>query len=131
MRLILPVVALAFASSARTLTPAMPMAAGAEQPSRYGALAIDRNDGDRYGWAVNYETSQVAEDRVFAECGQGCSVVLRFSDECAAYVVERGNSSLYAWGRAPSLATAQSIALREASARGGRDLVERVWGCSR
>ena len=37
-----------------------------------GALAIDEGQGDRYGWAVDYETAAVAGTRALSECGSGC-----------------------------------------------------------
>ena len=47
-----------------------------------GALAIDVRQGDRYGWAVDYETAGAAQARALSECGGGCRVVSQF-DTCS------------------------------------------------
>lgn len=98
------------------------------------SLAIDRRDGDQYGWAIDYATREEADARALAECeenGDGeCRVVLRFTGGCGAYAVERGNSSLYGWGTANSEDAAKRRALAEARERGGEDVLVRVWGCN-
>lgn len=98
--------------------------------NQYGALAIDHNAGDQYGWAVNHYSQAQADRAALNECGRGCRVVVRFYGGCAAYAVERGNDSLYGWGKASTREAAQSRALAEVRARGGRDNVVRVWGCN-
>ena len=59
---------------------------GAQAP--VGALAIDERQGDRYGWAVDYETDEAAWAAALRECGAGCSVVLTF-DRCGAYAADQ------------------------------------------
>ncbi len=101
--------------------------------AQYAALAIDQIAGKRYGWAVEYETQSEADQRALTECeknGGECHVVLRFEGGCGAYVVERGNNSLYGWGTASTKAEAETRAMQEARAIGGKDLVVRVWGCN-
>ena len=49
--------------------------------AQYASLAIDQRAGQRYGWAVNYETQASADKRALDECqksGGNCHVVLRF-----------------------------------------------------
>ena len=107
-----------------------------ETVSREGqnaSLAIDRKAGDHYGWAINYTTQAEADEIALAECeknGANCSIVLRFTGGCGAYVVERGNDSLYGWGTANTKTEAQNRAMQEANAIGGKNLVVRVWGCN-
>ena len=104
-----------------------------EDNGDFASLAIDRRDGELYGWAIDYTTQEKADVRALEECqknGGNCHVVLRFKGGCGAYVVERGNSSLYGWGTADSREAAESRALEEARAQGGKDLVVRVWGCN-
>ena len=48
------------------------MPAAAQAP--VGALAIDKRQGDQWGWAVDYETAAAAQARALGECGSGCSV---------------------------------------------------------
>lgn len=99
--------------------------------NNYGALAIDYNAGSAYGWAVDHYTQANADNAALSQCGRGCRVVLRFQGGCGAYAVERGNNSLYGWGRAADGQTAKNRALAEVYARGGRNNVVRVWGCNR
>lgn len=97
------------------------------------ALAIDQNNGDRYGWAVDYENQTDADKRALTECernGGNCNIVLRFTGGCGVYVVERGSSSLYGWGTANTKSEAEVRARKEATVIGGKDLIVRVWGCN-
>jgi hypothetical protein len=104
------------------------------QNGDYGSLAIDAINGNQYGWAINYDTQTEANRKALSECqkngGNQCHTVLWFKGGCAAYVVEPGNPSLYGWGVANTQAAAERIAKQEARARGGSDLVVRVWGCN-
>ena len=110
------------------LCTAMPAAA---QPP-VGALAIEERDGDRWGWAVDYETVAAARDRALSECGPGCSVVLTFG-RCAAYAADRdADSTAVGWAEAyASGSAAQQAALSECHARGGGSgCIVRAWGCN-
>jgi hypothetical protein len=100
------------------------------QSNSYAALAIDHNAGSAYGWAVNHYTQRNADNAALENCGRGCHVVLRFYGGCGAYAVERGNDSLYGWGKAATEYEAKQRAEREVRRRGGRDVVIRVWGCN-
>ena len=40
---------------------------GAQMP--VGALAVDERQGDRWGWAVDYETAAAAQGQALRECG--------------------------------------------------------------
>lgn len=104
------------------------------QDGDYGSLAIDATNGNQYGWAINYDTQVEANRKALAECqkngGNQCHTVLYFKGGCAAYVVDRDSASLYGWGAANTQAEAEGIAKQEARARGGSNLVVRVWGCN-
>lgn len=105
----------------------------AQEPSTHAALAIDRKAGSLYGWAVDQPSSDAASARARDECLQrngSCEVVLQFAGGCGAYVVERGNDSLYGWATASDRASAEARALEEARKRGGQDVLVRVWGCN-
>ncbi len=98
----------------------------------HGALAIDENKGGRYGWAVNYPTSQAAGTHALRQCGRGCSVVLTFSRGCGAYAADQSRgSSYYGWAQARDGSSARHRASRECQRRGGRQCTIRVWGCTR
>jgi hypothetical protein len=96
-----------------------------------GALAIDTNQGDQYGFAYNQPSMSAAEQRALSECGRGCSVVLQFSSGCAAYAADQARgSSIYGWGTAGSGGAAQSEAQSQCRQRGGSSCTVRVWGCN-
>ena len=103
---------------------------GAQTP--VGALAVDERQGDRWGWAVEYETEAAAQRQALRECGAGCSVVLTF-DRCAAYAADQDADSMaVGWAESfGSAAGARQAALDECRSRGGGSrCVVRVWGCN-
>jgi len=114
----------------RTLSLGLAFALGANQVFAAGALAIDSNQGEQYGFAFQYPDVGEAQTRALNECGAGCQVVLQFADECAAYAADQANgSSVYGWATAPSAVGAQSGAISECAARGGNSCIVRTWGC--
>ncbi|MEN0106881.1 MAG: DUF4189 domain-containing protein [Pseudomonas sp.] len=111
-----------------SLTAALALVSG--QSFAAGALAIDSNQGDQYGFAYSYASSGEAQDRALSECGAGCEVVLQFADECAAYAADQSSgSSVYGWATAASSGSAQSGAIAQCAARGGNSCTVRTWGC--
>ena len=98
----------------------------------YGALALDSNQGPSWGWAIDYPTPSAAAQRALAECGDDCSVVMRFSDECAAFAADQAaGSTIYGWAKGyDSGAGARARALAECSGKGGTSCIDRVWGCT-
>lgn len=101
---------------------------------KVASLAIDRDNGNRYGWAVDYDSAEAADQRALSECardGSSCHVVLRFTGGCGAYAVDSARgSTAYGWGTADSRGGAESRARSEVANRGGTDIVTRVWGCN-
>ena len=120
----------AIAGSALVLCASVWMASSAAAQTPVGALAIDERQGDRYGWAVDYETAGTAGQRALSECGAGCSVVLTF-ERCAAYAADQdAGSTAYGWGESyDSASGARQRALAECGTRGSGCTV-RVWGCN-
>ena len=112
-----------------SVTLFLPVEAGAQTP--VGALAIDEGQGDRYGWAVDYESAAAAGAAALVECGAGCRVVLTFA-RCGAYAADRSSgSTAYGWGESYAAADgARSRALSECRSRGGTDCIVRAWGCN-
>lgn len=96
-----------------------------------GALAIDERQGDQWGWALDYETAEAAQEAALRECGSGCSVVLTFG-RCAAYAAAQdGNSTAVGWAESHGSADqAQQAALWECGSLGGLGCMVRVWGCN-
>ena len=103
--------------------------AGAQAP--VGALAVDERQGDQFGWAVNYSTTEAAHEAALRECGLGCSVVLTF-ERCAAYAADQvTNSTATGWSESLETgAAARQRALQECRSRGGSGCIVRAWGCN-
>ena len=106
------------------------VSAGAQTP--VGALAVDERRGDRYGWAVDYESQAAAWEAALSECGTGCSVVLTFA-RCGAYAADQdADSTAVGWAESyASAAGARQAALSECHSRGGGSgCIVRAWGCN-
>ena len=103
-----------------------------ENRSLWGALAIDANQGQAWGWAIDYPTVLEAEQRALSECGRDCYVVMTFRNQCAAFAAdqERG-STIYGWAKHSTSASAKNHALNACRKRGGKSCIVRVWGCTR
>lgn len=96
-----------------------------------GALAIDENQGDQYGFSYGLPTREEANDRALSECGSGCSIVYEFENGCAAYAADQtSGSSVYGWGTADDGGSAQNEALSQCSSHGGTQCMVRSWGCN-
>lgn len=96
-----------------------------------GALAIDSNQGQQYGFAYNYSTIDEASQRALSECGAGCSVVETFDQGCAAYAADQAEgSTAYGWGTAADGGSAQNYALQYCQSNGGSQCIVRSWGCN-
>lgn len=106
------------------------------QETKYGALAIDKNNGFYYGWAYDYNTLSEAENRALSECekkGGNCHVVLEWSGAgCAAYrTINREYGTAYGWGLGKTREEADAIALKECMKRSnGNPALDYVWACN-
>lgn len=97
------------------------------------SLAIDRGNGSRYGWAVDYDDFAGSDARALEECrkyGGPCQIVLRVQGGCGAYVAQQSGGDVYGWGSAGTRDAAEARAMHEATIRGGTNLMTRVWGCN-
>jgi hypothetical protein len=96
-----------------------------------GSLALNGNQGDAYGWAVNYPSQTDADNEARNQCGYGCGTVMRFSGSCAAYAADQTQgSTAMGWGSGyRSAGEAQMRAVQECQARGGTQCIVRAWGC--
>ncbi len=94
--------------------------------SANGALAIDSNQGDQYGFSYNHGSMQQAQSRALSECGYGCRVVQTFSRGCAAYAADQASGR----GTASSGGQAQNTALQYCVRQGGQRCMVRAWGCN-
>ena len=105
--------------------------------SRYGALAIDKAQGNTYGWAVDYASLAEARAESVAQCNKvsasPCEMVLEFGNTCASYAIDAARgSTAYGWDHAPTRAQADAAALKYCTERGGSGskCLLRVWGCT-
>jgi hypothetical protein len=95
-----------------------------------GALAINGNQGQQYGWAVNYRSLGDASREALMQCGSGCSVVFEFHGTCAAYAADQSaGSTAYGWAYDRTAVQAQLAAISYCESRGGTSCMVRVWGC--
>ena len=97
-----------------------------------GALAVDAAQGARWGWAIKYATMKEAEQRALAKCGEGCRIIMRFDQGCAAYAADQAEGSTAAgWTYGlESAGQVQTGALSNCTERGGTDCIVRVWACT-
>ena len=99
--------------------------------SAYASLAIDSNQGSRWGYSYDYDNARDAEIRALAECGQGCRVVKTFATGCGAYAADQAyGGTAYGWGLASNKEQAQSIAMSYCRQYGGTECLVRVWACN-
>lgn len=95
-----------------------------------GALAIDENQGNRYGFSYGFSQMSDAANRALNECGGNCQIVQTFSGGCAAYAADQSSgSSIYGWATGSNAGQVQSAALQYCSSYGGSSCVVRVWAC--
>lgn len=105
--------------------------------TRFGALAIDRKQGNFFGWSVDASSQESARERSAAECNKystsPCSIVMDFTNSCASYAIDAARaSSAYGWFYASTKQEADAGAMQECNQRGGSgsQCLLRVWGCT-
>ena len=111
------------------------LVSGAEAQSgdRYGALAIYFIDEPAYGWAANHPSDAAAVNAAMSICGEGCTVVMRFRNSCAAYVADRsGNITVHGWAVGRTRVQAERDAMNQCRMKGGRQAscIVRNWVCT-
>ena len=101
-----------FTAIFKQLSVAMALSVMAAQAIGAGALAIDGHQGGQYGFAYNVASQTKAETKAMKDCGNGCQVVLRFENGCAAFATDQsGESKAYGWGALKTLSESQNRAL--------------------
>jgi hypothetical protein len=95
----------------------------------FGALAV--GECDRHGYAWGQPSSDIAQARALAGCGNSatCNVVITVNHACAAFAVS-GDCSARGWAYADSRAQAERLALSSCARYGGYDCGIRRWLCS-
>lgn len=103
--------------------------AAPQQAQAFGALAVDSNQGDAYGFSYAQGSLEAARDAAVAKCGANCKAVVYFRNICAAYATDQAEgSTVYGWGYAPNKERAQNLAMSYCKKRGSACIV-RVWAC--
>lgn len=114
------------------LTLAVALSARALQASGAGALAIDGHQGGHYGFTYNAANLAQAEQKALKECGDGCQVVLRFENGCAAYAADQSSATkVYGWGALKTASEAENRALSACQMRGGKSCTIQASGCNK
>ena len=99
--------------------------------SAYAALAIDHNQGDRWGFSYDYPNDRAARQRALSECGKGCNIVKSFTSGCGAYAADQAyGGTAYGWGNASSEVEAKNLAMHYCRQYGGTECIIRVWACN-
>src|SRR5260370_37927317 len=97
-----------------------------------GALAI--GDCGANGYSYSYGSLGEAAQEALQQCrnygGRNCKVVEEIQGSCAAFAIDGNNScGAQGWGRAPSQAEAESIAIQYCQQYGGSNCKIRPWVC--
>lgn len=130
---LLIVASISFAQTKKAPAKTTPVVSSA---NKFGALAVDRNNGFYYGWSFDFDYQKDAEEKALAECkkkGGNCSIVLSFSGAgCAAYRTIKSNvGTAYGWGVAKTKQEADAIAIAECKKRSkGVMPTNFVWACN-
>jgi hypothetical protein len=74
-----------------------------------GAIAFSNSSG-AIGYSNDYNSANEAQQRALRECGDGCRVVIAFTNACAALAVGAGRG--YGTGWAGNRQEAESIAMQ-------------------
>lgn len=101
-------------------------------PRRWGALAIDSNQGPSWGWAIDYGTLQEATERALSACGpEKCHIAMTFVNQCAAFAADQADgSTVHGWARGTDGGDTRTLALNYCRERGGTSCIVRSWGCT-
>jgi len=104
---------------------------------KFGALAVDKNNGFYYGWSYDHSTMEQANTRALNECAQrggNCSVVLELfgADRCGAYrTIDGAVGTAYGWGKGPDQSVADRMANEQCLGRSnGNSCNNHVWACN-
>jgi hypothetical protein len=95
----------------------------------FGALAVDANQGNAYGFSFQQPNADAARNAALSKCGANCKAVVYFRNTCAAYAADQSEgSAAYGWAYAPNKEKAQSLALGYCQKHGSACQI-RVWAC--
>jgi len=98
---------------------------------KHGAIAYAEQNG-AYGFSYNVNSASAANQRALSNCtkhGDGCKVVISFSETCAALAA--GDNDRFAASRGDGRGEAQGNALTACSRDGGKHCEIKAWACAR
>lgn len=111
------------------LLAVMLLIAAPQVANAFGALAVDSNHGQSYGFSFQQPNAEAARNVAVSKCGSNCKAVVHFRNTCAAYAADQAEgSNAYGWGYAPNKERAQSIAMDYCKKYGSACMI-RVWAC--
>jgi hypothetical protein len=97
----------------------------------YASLAIDGNQGSRWGFSYNRVSFSAADQQALSQCGAGCKVIKNFKNGCGAYAADQvKNSTIWGYGLNADAQTAKDKALSACQYQGGTQCIIRVWACN-
>ena len=94
----------------------------------WSALAVEKANPTHYGWAVDKNNAESAEEAALEHCTGDCEIVLKFTTPCGAYA--QGETGGYGYARNYDKQTTQAAALDQCRTQ-DRGCRIRVWACSR
>ncbi|MCK5897625.1 MAG: caspase family protein [Methylococcales bacterium] len=97
----------------------------------YAALAINGNQGDRWGFSADRFSASEANQQALLKCGSDCTVVKNFANGCGAYAADQASGSTiwgFAQGKTPE--QAKDKALASCLYYKGTQCIIRVWVCN-
>ncbi len=97
----------------------------------YGAIAYSVSD-DAYGYSFAYHNAGDANQRALSDCsaqGNGCKVVLTFSETCAALAA--GDNKRFAANTGDGAGDAAGQAMNACNHKGGKNCSIRLSTCAR
>lgn len=97
----------------------------------YGAIAYAVHNG-AYGFSYHYHSAADAEQRALSDCaseGDGCKVVISFSETCAALAA--GNNERFGTSTGDGAGAARGEALKVCSRNGGKNCEIKASTCAR
>ncbi|HEY6417414.1 MAG TPA: DUF4189 domain-containing protein [Candidatus Binataceae bacterium] len=98
---------------------------------KYGAIAYAEKNG-AYGFSYDVNNADEANHRALSNCaknGDGCKVVISFSNNCAALAA--GDNNRFATSMAGTRAQAQADAMTACGSSGGHNCDIKAWTCAR
>ena len=101
------------------------------QEPKFGAIAYAKKNG-AYGFSYDVNDSDTANQRALNNCaknGDGCKLVISFSNTCAALAA--GDNERFATSLGNTKSDAQSQALAECGRDGGKNCDIKAWSCAR